>query len=130
MNVFHNLSPAVAVLLERGRRIRRVDHPIAGKAFAPGVAQHAANRAIMGSLVGAMHSAADQLLAGPIVEAKNPTARIRAQPPHAIEARIRRIELHFDTCDAHNVGPHSSPHGFAVEETRLPRDHFAIADQS
>ncbi|NIF42034.1 hypothetical protein F3J14_14290 [Burkholderia sp. Tr-862] len=130
LNVFHDHSPVVAVLLERRRRVRRIDHSIVGKAFAPGVAQYEANRAIAGCLVGAMHSAADQLLAGLIVEAKNPTARIRAQPPHAIEARIRRVELHFDTCDAHNVGPHSSPHGFAVEETRLPRDHFAIADQS
>ncbi|OXI28277.1 hypothetical protein CFB89_33425 [Burkholderia sp. AU16741] len=101
-----------------------------GKALATGIVQHAVSRAIAGRLVGAMHSATDQLLAGLIVEAKDPTARIRAQPPHAIEARIGRVELHFDTCDAHNLVLHSSPHGFAVEETRLTRDHFAIADQA
>ncbi|KVE13431.1 hypothetical protein WI92_14195 [Burkholderia vietnamiensis] len=118
------------LLLERCRRIRRVVHSIVGKALATGVAQHAVNRAIAGHMVAAMHGTADQLLARLIVEAKNPTARIRVRPPHAIEARIGRVELHFDTCDAHNVVRHSSPHGFAVEETRLPRDHFAIADQS
>ncbi|KUZ76881.1 hypothetical protein WI37_15990 [Burkholderia ubonensis] len=77
-----------------------------------------------------MHTPADQFLAVLVIETENPAAWIRLKPPYAIESRIRRAEVRFDRCYAHTLVLHSSPHGFAVEETRLARDHFAIADQA
>ncbi|KVL70313.1 hypothetical protein WJ50_12765 [Burkholderia ubonensis] len=117
-------------MLERGRRIWRVDHLIVGKALATGVACGMVERAAAGCLVGAMYGSTDQLPAVFVIEAENPAAWIRPKPPYAVESRIRRAEFHFDRCYAHILVLHSSPHGFAVEETRLTRDHFAIADQA
>ncbi|PQP10828.1 hypothetical protein C5615_32705 [Burkholderia cepacia] len=101
-----------------------------GKVLAAGIICVMIDRALARHVVRAMHGPADQLPAVLVIETENPSAWIMTKPRYTIQTRIWWAEFHFDSCDAHIVVLHSSPHGFAVEETRLVRDHFAIADQA